>query len=368
VRRDGARYRSTPSAAVLHALQLVPNSGLRGGGVSSPSLSSKRTPNPTNRGVQNRRGGDVSVGLGWFEGTYWVPDPRSALRRFERVLEVDLAPRPRGLSRYPNAWQAGDGAWVGFPRDGDQLHFQIKQTAGEQLGETKLRQLATWSDELPRWKFSRVDLAANDPTRRVEVDQVRQAILDGDAVKRVSKFQWVDDLKGAHSLYVGAPSSEHRLRIYDKDREQGAPIGTYGIRWENQCRDAAAGDLVQRYFGLGPWSATTPTPREVMWPVTARLIDFRDRTSSSEPERRHRLDWWEELIGDLPKAGLERDRGRDDLEHLAEWIKTQCGPSLARLLEDPRYGEAFLDQVVADGRRRLGLADVRLDERMRRRA
>lgn len=336
-------------------------------------MNSTCAPNPTNRGAQIPRrdteNPPVTVGLGWFEGTYWTREPAAALRRFEDTLEVDLTPRARGFGRYPAVWVAGDGAWVGFARDdAEQLHFQVKQMAGEHLGEQRLERLAAWIGELERWKFSRVDLAANDAARRVEVADVRAAILAGDRVGRASRFRWIDDLNGAHSLYVGSPSSQHQLRIYDKDREQSAPIGTYGIRWENQLRDEAATDLVERYFGVGRQAGTTRSAQEVMWPVTARLIDFRERGSNERSTRRRRLGWWQELIGEAPKADLERDRAGDDLERLAEWIKTQCGPTLARLLDDPRYGDAFLDQVVEEGRRKLGRAEAKLDERLRRRA
>lgn len=111
-----------------------------------------------------------------------------------------------------------------------------------------------------------------------------RSFTTSEAGKRAASFLkgWQQSVRGA-TVYLGAPSSRQRLRVYDKYKESQGK--TNSIRWELQCREQAAESMLHQLAEAGDG-----------WPIAARnrlvaFIDFREAGTESHTDRRPRLKW-----------------------------------------------------------------------------
>lgn len=192
-------------------------------------------------------------------------------------------------------------------------------------------------------RATRVDLAADDWARRVQPEQVRDALQSGDGVTHTRSRHWYQDLAtGGGTLYVGAASSRQRLRVYDKAVESGGRIAA--VRWEMQTRDETAqtlpGDLA-----MGNWGA--------IWASrVVQLIDFRDRRQTERPGRCRRSEWFSGLVGDAAKARVYDPKPPRTVEEVKAWIDKQVAPSLAAVVAASGGDMDYMSHLVLIGRRR----------------
>lgn len=154
----------------------------------------------------------------------------------------------RGLSL---AWRApDDGAGYGT------AWLSIPGSALDQLHAYKLQQLVERLNDLPGWRCSRLDLAADDYQRSVMPAQVWRAIQERDVVGVTQGTYMESTSRGlgiGQTCYVGARSSSKRMRVYDKYVESGGKVNA--IRWECQFANrqaVAAWDYLLENIELDP--------------------------------------------------------------------------------------------------------------------
>ena len=161
---------------------------------------------------------------------------------------------------------------------------------------------------------SRIDIACDDREGYLDMEQII-AKTRANAVN--SRMRWKDiheSIDGVNkagaTVYIGAPSSEFRVRIYDKALEQG--VEGHWIRVELVMRSANANAFVE---------------------------DINDKFSFIERDdsnisRCTVCDRWQNFVDELDKVRLvSREVIQHGVERIRGWIENQVGPSLYILMK-----------------------------------
>lgn len=197
-------------------------------------------------------------------------------------------------------------------------------------------------------KATRLDLALDDYRRIVSPADVLHALQGPDRVTHAQQYLTHQggrvgspELTGA-TVYLGAPSSRQRLRVYDKGLESGGEMDC--IRWELESRKEAAetlvADLAHREWG------------DVIAGRLVGFVDFRQAAAHSEVERRPRLAWFAELVGLARKASAYLPKAARTVEQVVEWLDRAIGPTLAVAMRFWRGDLGELTRIIREGERR----------------
>lgn len=298
-------------------------------------------PPATNRGVEMSQG--AQIGLGWIDGSAWFDDPGGLLEVMTKHLGPSDGAGP-GTAFYGTSAKFDRGRalvhWNGKQNAAGTSRAEVKQQALDGLGFAGGLALLV---DLKREGFmlSRLDEWVDDYDGRITPDRVRAAVNGSQAVTHARPGRWVhNDEDGSSTYYLGAPSSDRRVRTYDK---RGP------VRMELQARNDWA-----RANGRALLRSIEPE-RAVLSNLVS-FVDFREsRARDRDGHRVARLDWWESLVGDAAKAEGAPSRPRLSLEELALYALQYWSKSLAVL--DREMGPDFIDQLLRAGRERLGEED-----------
>ncbi|KAA3645712.1 MAG: hypothetical protein DWQ07_12295 [Chloroflexi bacterium] len=130
---------------------------------------------------------------------------------------------------------------------------------------------------------------------------------------------------GADTCYLGASSSERRIRLYNM---HGFNRLEYVMRQDRA--DAVAREVLK--FDVERWGGL----------AVPHLRDYIDVLA--EPESGDLADWWEELIQEVPRAFLTvTDAAEVELLRLQMWIFKQVAPAFSVLVDC--MGEGVLENV-----------------------
>lgn len=308
-------------------------------------------------------GGGEMLGCGWLAGTVRGRGVEAVKGVFERRLGL-VSDQGYGSKWYGASARVGDkGAVLAWSPRGqgsdredrsDEVFFDVPQSACDVLGWAGCANLAAELQELGA-HWTRCDVNFDDQERVAEPADVLAAYRAGQRVTRVTSWSWRargrGEAEAGSTCYLGAPTAETQLRVYDKDAEQGVVAGTHGVRWELQCRAKRAGELVESVvLNVGE----DRTPAEAFAQVLVRHCDFRERAQSeAHGERRPRLPWWSQLVGRVAKASCAVARVVDSLERRRAWIERQASPTLALLLAAAGGDVDELLDVARRGLKRL---------------
>lgn len=318
----------------------------------------------SNTGVER-----TGLAWGWLAGTVRA-DRDQVARYFKRTFGVEVE-RGYGGKWYASSAEYGADGVVVFadPRGAgaesearkDECSFVIPQSACDRLGWLAVANVAAVLVDMGA-HFTRADCSFDDQERRAHPREVLEAFRSGQRHTRVTSSSVRDKWKGAecvgYTAYLGSPQAERMLRVYDKDQERGEAEGTYGVRYELQARNGAAGELVARVL-LNLESENTAGEQ-----FAAELVghvDFVDRgLGKAHGERFPRLEWWAGIVGSVRKVQVRGRQVLDSLESRKRWFERQCEPTLALLLlEAGGDVEAVLERCRR-GLRRLGAAQIAL--------
>jgi len=197
-------------------------------------------------------------------------------------------------------------------------------------------------------KATRIDLALDDYCRIVAPGDVLVALQGPDRVTHAQQYLIQQggrvgscDLTGA-TVYLGAPSSRQRLRVYDKGLESGGEMDC--IRWELESRKEAAetlvADLAHREWG------------HVAVGRLVGFVDFREAAAHSEVEKRPRLAWFAELVALAGKASAYLPKAPRTVEQVVQWLSWAVGPTLAVAMRFWKGDLGELIDIIRDGERR----------------
>ena len=339
---------------VLRGAGVSPPSGAAGGALGRGVARRGRVPSPTllidnrptppsgNTGVMDTSGCVVD----WLSATLKgcsIPEGLEVVRDlFGPITELG-----RGFRGYANSGVilgTGRVAWD-YDRPDMGVHVDLP---GSALGE--LRRSITDFEGMLRFMvdvgfvFTRCDSAVDDRDGVLDVATIRKAVESGDYASRWHKASRTYNLRGAgDTIYLGAPTSDSRLRIYDKAAEQGLE-GVHWVRVELQFRRGLAHAMVLRLVEDGP---------DVVLSVLRGCVDFKEPGGDSNVARRRSASWWVRFLRAREKLRLVLPRVAQTLEGVRRWIEHQVAPSLALLVKAEGGALDWLISVIHEGERRL---------------
>ncbi|PKN82047.1 MAG: hypothetical protein CVU47_04610 [Chloroflexi bacterium HGW-Chloroflexi-9] len=321
-----------------------------------PQGSPPPLPPSTNRGAEITDGG---VSIDWLEFSVQQPVEEVRARLSTWGPESWLA-LERGALGYRHMEISTRAIELLWDEDRPEVHVRLRGVACGLMTEAGTLALVEWvTSQGVGAGFSRLDLQATVPYAIASVEDVRAAFDRGEGVTHARRgfqqggFPLTGHASGAagdgvfgRTLYIGAPTSRRRLRVYDKGAESAGLIP--GTRFELQERDAAADEAAAQLVVAG-----------VIAPVMAgRLVGFVDfRVGEGMVTRRTRAPWYAAMVGEVERLRSYPPAGERTAAEVAEWLRRQTGPSLAALAARGELDIAFL---LEDGRRRWTVKHERL--------
>ena len=240
---------------------------------------------------------------------------------------------------------------------GARLHFDPPNAAHFNLSLPGQACQLAGSDYLKRFfgyciqncgKARRIDLALDDFDKLITPQDVEAEFHSSNAVTHLRTIMGIQESKrgfperAGATRYLGAASSDRRLRVYDKNVESGGKVDA--IRWELQARRKAAEKCLHD-LGNGAWG-------EVIRRYLVGLIDFRVHDSAVEVEDRTRWAPYEQLMQGASKAAAYFPVKPKTIEEFEEYWRVHQGPSIAIILEHHGGDLGAIIEIAKDGKRR----------------
>lgn len=207
---------------------------------------------------------------------------------------------------------------------------------------------------------SRIDVACDDFDGLLDMDLIISFTRRNDIRSRMMKRQIVESLNGkdhaGSTVYIGSPSSETRVRIYDKKAEQELSDIEHWVRCELVLRGQNALAFVSM--------ACDHDIGELCSMVLNDKLAFIYRDDSNI-SRCSVAEWWSEFVGNIASVHLITSvKVKPNLERCAEWFRLQVAPSFAMLWDT--FGMDLLSDILHDGRERLSDQQSALVEEFRK--
>ena len=193
---------------------------------------------------------------------------------------------------------------------------------------------------------SRIDIACDDHAGYLSIDDILSKVQTNEVNSRMTKRSTVISFDGTRrngaTAYIGAPSSDFRIRIYDKALEQGTD--EHWVRVELVMRGKNSNAFVEQM-----------TNSENVGKLAAQVINdkfsFIERDDSNIT-RCTVCGWWLQFVDELEAVRLvARKVIQHSVERVANWVEAQVGPSLAVLFRT--MGWPYLFELAKDAGQRL---------------
>jgi len=193
---------------------------------------------------------------------------------------------------------------------------------------------------------SRLDIACDDHAGYLSMDDVLCKVQENEINSRMTARSVVVSFNGTQrsgaTVYIGAPSSDFRVRIYDKALEEGT--NDHWVRVELVMRGKNSKAFVEQM-----------TNCENVGKLAAQVINdkfsFIERDDSNIT-RCSVCDWWTNFVDELEAVRLvARKVIRHTVEQIGNWVEAQAGPSLAILF--CTMGWPYLFELAKDSGQRL---------------
>ena len=288
--------------------------------------------------------------------------------RSEKLREDAIAAASGALGCSPADWVVLDFGAMGYqdgllgpngatlqynPKGRHDMNLTFKGEACAAAGTKPMIGLMAWCGSRAG-TAKRIDVNIDDYRKVVSPDRFIQECQAGDVVSKAQDGLRMEGFKlrsrevTSATSYVGAPSSDRRMRVYDKDLEsKNKTHHIAAVRWELQQRNEAAESLMA--------ALTTPGRRwqDVITQALVSFVDFRDEASHSEVEKRDRCSWFELLVGAVKRANVYAARDPGTIHDRIAWLKQQIAPTLA-LVTYFWGGDVSSDyaEMLKEGRRR----------------
>lgn len=174
---------------------------------------------------------------------------------------------------------------------------------------------------------SRIDIACDDRDGCLDMDEIIGKVQANELNSRMSKRSVVVSYDGTRrsgsTVYIGASSSDFRIRIYDKALEEGTD--GHWIRVEMVMRSKNANAFVAEM-----------TNAESVGKLAAQVLN--DKLAFIERDdcnitRCSVCRWWDRFVDELEAVRLvARSVLRHSVEEIDAWVCNQVGPSLSVIL------------------------------------
>ena len=171
---------------------------------------------------------------------------------------------------------------------------------------------------------SRIDIACDDQDGYLNMEQIVEKVQTNELNSRMTKRSVIVSYDGTRrsgsTVYIGAPSSDFRIRIYDKALEEG--VEGHWVRVELVMRQKNANAFIER-------AVSAPSIGKLAAQVVNDKLSFIERDDSNIT-RCTVCEWWREFVDELEAVRLvARCVVQHSVERIENWVDAQIGPSLA---------------------------------------
>lgn len=189
---------------------------------------------------------EVKATIDWY--SYTADSPKYHQQSTMKCVELD-----RGLYGYTNGVKFLDGRieLVNPCQPKMRTHVQYSGSAlsyGYEIYHVSPFEIIAL--EPIKMSVTRIDVALDICPGSINIGELARMTDEGHYLSRSTSAMYISTLgEKGETLYIGAPSSKIRLRIYDKAAEQGTD--SEWTRIELQVRGKQANDLRDRLVGAG---------------------------------------------------------------------------------------------------------------------
>ena len=192
---------------------------------------------------------------------------------------------------------------------------------------------------------SRIDIACDDREGFLNMEEIVEKVQANEINSRMTKRSVIVSFDGTQrsgsTIYLGAPSSDFRVRIYDKALEEG--VDGHWIRVELVMRHKNAAAFVEQMN-------SAPSVGKLAAQVVNDKFSFIERDDSNIT-RCTVCGWWRSFVDELESVRLvARCVVQHSVERIENWIESQVGPSLAVILNTLGWPHLFELARAAAGR------------------
>jgi DNA relaxase NicK len=192
---------------------------------------------------------------------------------------------------------------------------------------------------------SRLDIACDDREGFLNMEEIVEKVQANEINSRMTKRSVIVSFDGTQrsgsTIYLGAPSSDFRVRIYDKALEEG--VDGHWIRVELVMRHKNAAAFVEQMN-------SAPSVGKLAAQVVNDKFSFIERDDSNIT-RCTVCGWWRSFVDELESVRLvARCVIQHSVERIENWIESQVGPSLAVILNTLGWPHLFELARAAAGR------------------
>ena len=260
---------------------------------------------------------------------------------------------------YLDVWQRREGEEVTIVggnmkgRPGE-VHIQLAGAACRGAGYSVLKSVAQYIEE-KQGHLTRLDLAFDDRSGAVTVEQVEQSIEAGQCVTRsreyrVEKGGRLGSTDRGKSIYLGTSQSKTQVVFYDKAAQQrtlGKEVDGPWFRAELRLMKERSEKMAMYLRNLD-----FELFREMAIGVLIAAVDFRHVQQDDEgwvKAQADQLGWWFQFTEGLKAVRLLVEKIKPSLEVVAQWFENTVAPTLAVLMGARGYGQEFLSKMVVKG-------------------
>lgn len=192
---------------------------------------------------------------------------------------------------------------------------------------------------------SRIDIACDDREGFLNMEEIVEKVQANEINSRMTKRSVIVSFDGTQrsgsTIYLGAPSSDFRVRIYDKALEEG--VDGHWMRVELVMRHKNAAAFVEQMN-------SAPSVGKLAAQVVNDKFSFIERDDSNIT-RCTVCGWWRSFVDELKSVRLvARCVVQHSVERIENWIESQVGPSLAVILNTLGWPHLFELAHAAAGR------------------
>lgn len=289
--------------------------------------------------------------LDWL--SYTAPEGTHLADVLPKPLEWDA--EQRGMHGYNVLRQHGYakvlywGAAAGMGTHVQLSSQAIAQLVAEGIAEGPSELLAYVVDR--GFRVSRLDVAIDDRRGLVTRELIDEALVRGALVTRYRGNRPVGTRKigsgeyDGWTFYLGAPTSDSQMRIYDKAAEQKRTAEGPWVRFELQFRDDKARSAAAIWRAEGSAGLAE---------VVAGYIRFVEPNPDDANKSRWRMaSWWAALLGTIRTRRVGIPPVVPTLQSTKRWLETQVSPALAMVVEAASGDVGYLYALLEQGRGRL---------------
>lgn len=206
-----------------------------------------------------------------------------------------------------------------------------------------------------RFNITRLDVAFDDHTGILDIDQVAQDTNDREFVSRFRTERIEKEFKDGRpglTVYHGSKKSAVMIRIYDKAAELGLPDYQHWIRVEIQLRQERAAEFARQSLDQEIGTLF----RGVLLNYV-RYVD--DPGNDSNPSRWPLKDYWQQLVEEAEKIRLFVKPGIEyNVSQLDHFVFDQAAGAFHCAVK--LYGASYvvqrvLDKDISDNKKYLGV-------------